>query len=575
MQLIYPFGTWKIKKTIHEIVIKHYPVAMAFSYDSHFLAVRLKDEISLWDLKAQTFEYWIRKPLYTLPCKSSESNTMAFSPITHSIAFSCFDTAFFWNVGTQREKSVKYPEKINSVLFTPNGQFLALVTTKRVFILNVVNLEPLVDFPINVSNIVFTPDSRLLITWNKNKIIRFWNISKLTRAVMPTTPLSCIVDLKFNSDSNLLVAIGCSEFRENLILKMWNGYRIVRLWDVIGQKDIGNFLMRTHPLGSSFTQKGFFYLEEKNDNIYPFSFLSNSDFPKVGDSQKTNKNFLFNSMDRTALLFSTDSQKLICAGDLHYSGIGRYSIYGDSMGFIEIWDLNSLKLLQYALIEEMRNHIFLLELSSDNRIILFSDCRSQLSLWRLDQPIRERLNREIKTDIFFSKFSPDNQTIFLGGFSQLIQIWDVASFTCVQTVSFNTEVLSIALTAQQVCPGQKPDEDLLVVGDRNGVISFWGVSRTTRAKRFLTMPGPQPNAHVTLDASETKLKGCRMSQKGQKLLQQAGADVSEVKIIEKKSQRRKIIPSFSETMPITLLGASVNSQPTTKILNDTELVFLT
>ena len=619
------------KKTIHEIVIKHYPVAMAFSYDSHFLAVRLKDEISLWDLKAQTFEYWIRKPLYTLPCKSSESNTMAFSPITHSIAFSCFDTAFFWNVGTQREKSVKYPEKINSVLFTPNGQFLALVTTKRVFILNVVNLESLVDFPINVSNIVFTPDSRLLITWNKNKIIRFWNISKLTRAVMPTTPLSCIVDLKFNSDSNLLVAIGCSEFSENLILKVWNGYRIVRLWDVIGQKDIGNFLMRTHPLGSCFTQKGFFYLEEKDKNIYPFSFsssiikkqgylsikcepewymtysaishngcnaallrmhgaeiliwniqsgkllanLSNSDLPKVGDPQKTNKNFLFNSMDRTALLFSTDSQKLICAGDLHYSGIGRYSIYGDSMGFIEIWDLNSLKLLQYALIEEMRNHIFLLELSSDNRIILFSDCRSQLSLWRLDQPIRERLNREIKTDIFFSKFSPDNQTIFLGGFSQLIQIWDVASFTCVQTVSFNTEVLSIALTAQQVCPGQKPDEDLLVVGDRNGVISFWGVSRTTRAKRFLTMPGPQPNAHVTLDASETKLKGCRMSQKGQKLLQQAGADVSEVKIIEKKSQRRKIIPSFSETMPITLLGASVNSQPTTKILNDTELVFLT
>lgn len=327
---------------------------------------------------------------------------------------------------------------------------------------------------------------------------------------------------------------------------------------------------------------------EKGHEIFLFNLesgeqlanLSNPEILKPNDSSRQLEDYRLSHVERSAMIFTFD-QKLICIGRLHYfksmprqkysSEFGSYQRYfggrlREEIYFIEFWDLTTLKLLQYLTCDLYIKIGRYLELSSDNTMVTFRNSKPGegsddyfLNLWRLNQPFSKRLIGKTSSGGFFSKFSPSNQTIFVDGL-HLIQIWDVDSFTCVRTIAFNGIIPTIALTAGQICPGQKPDEDLLAVGDVNGMISFWGVSRTTLATRFLTMPGPQPDAVSSLDASETKLKGCRMSKKSQKLLQQAGADVSEVKIVEKKSQRPKTTPSYSETMPITLLGAGDKSK---------------
>ena len=145
-------------------------------------------------------------------------------------------------------------------------------------------------------------------------------------------------------------------------------------------------------------------------------------------------------------------------------------------------------------------------------------------------------------------FSPDGKLIVFGSYDKTLRLWDVRTRRCLSILRWHQGINTVAMVHpstdwhNKLSPGWSanigPEDDVLAFGDVMGTISFWAVSRTTPAFRFLGMP---PHNAMPLWFEGASLRGCRMDPHSKRLLAQSRGEVNEVLLerAEEKSEGLK------------------------------------
>ena len=136
-------------------------------------------------------------------------------------------------------------------------------------------------------------------------------------------------------------------------------------------------------------------------------------------------------------------------------------------------------------------------------------------------------------------FSPDGKLIVSGSLDNTLRLWEVRTGRCLTVLQWHQAINTVAMVPprtdrrNKLSPGGSlsPEDDVLAFGDAAGTISFWAVSRTTAAIRFLGMP---PHNAMPLWFEGASLRGCRMDPHSKRLLAQSRGEVNEVLVEQAK-----------------------------------------
>ena len=160
-----------------------------------------------------------------------------------------------------------------------------------------------------------------------------------------------------------------------------------------------------------------------------------------------------------------------------------------------------------------------------------------------------------------------------------MRLWSVASHRCLTVFSWFAAISSIAFQRPTIRRTEEGDGPRLAMGDQNGVVSFWQLSaelfredaEPMKVMEVKTQPSrddendsedeedstPQPSASawrlrgaspypgMQLWTSGVQLPGCRMSLLSKRLLEQYGADVSEVKVITAQVEEKGVLATLA------------------------------
>jgi WD40 repeat protein/serine/threonine protein kinase len=262
---------------------------VAFSPDGHTLAsADAYGKVRLWDVAA-------RRLITTLEGHTTFVNSLAFSPDGKLLASSGNDTTIrLWDLVTRQQvkrlwsprtslTTVASYQPLQSLAFSPDSKLLATGGgdgTTRLWDVQTMEVTALLRGHTAVRAVAFAPDGRSLATGGEDGTVKVWDV---TAGPDPDTlkgHKSNLSSLAFSDDGKTLAVADSLDktvklwdlaTREVTVLKghtahLWRlafapGGRTlactdhdgtIRLWDVVGQKQIGEFRSPDgHPLGST------------------------------------------------------------------------------------------------------------------------------------------------------------------------------------------------------------------------------------------------------------------------------------------------------------------------------------
>lgn len=145
--------------------------SLVFSADGKLLAAQGGD-ICLWD----TATGRIAK---TLPCNSYGRSNLAFSPDGKILASDTdYGVVCLWDVATGKEiRRVGRQVKLSGLTFSPDGAYLAVAENNiRLYrVADGAEIRPAGAGTLDLDNAVFSPDGRLLVTTERDGVIRLWD----------------------------------------------------------------------------------------------------------------------------------------------------------------------------------------------------------------------------------------------------------------------------------------------------------------------------------------------------------------------------------------------------------------
>jgi len=252
---------------------------------------------------------------------------------------------------------------------------------------------------------------------------------------------------------------------------------------------------------------------------------------------------------RTLQLWSTQGQQVIGQAMGHEKGIGHWGFSPDGLFLltstsgvqsgqeVRLWDVLTQQVIGEPIVYSKRisNVIF----SADAAMMLPLGEDPTLRLWdtRTQQQIGQPMVGHIG-EIYTAVFSAKGDWLVSSGADKTLRLWHVHALLTtgksegMLLMSWDHFITSLSFAPASTRWGYRlsEGEEILVLGDSAGAISFWAVSFGAEPKiRLLGMP---KHPGIPLMPVGTQFSGCNMSRMSHQLLAQQGADVRQALVVE-------------------------------------------
>ncbi len=534
-------------------------MSVSFSPDGQMLASGNKYEtVQLWSVST-------RKPLgEPLTGHKGKVKSVSFSPDGQMLASGGEDkTVRLWSVSQSGGQAQGAPltghdNEVTSVSFSPDGRKLASSGgyDQTVRLWSVMSREPQgVPFTGHqgpVMSVSFSPDGQMLASGSHDQTVRLWSVMSRESQDAPFTGhQGPVMSVSFSPDGLTLASGSGGEWK-------WSSGEI-RLWSVMSREPQGAPLTGHNNVVTSvsFSPDGQTLASSSDDKtvrLWSVAIQKQIGTPLTGHDKEVG-----------SVSFSPDGQILASAG------------YDDT---VRLWSVASGEQLGAPLIGHERC-VYRLSFSPDGKLIASGSEDRTVRLWSVSPSGGQAQGEPLighTSGVFSVSFSPDGQTLASGSEDNMVALWSVASHRVLSVFVWSAAICSIAFQRWTIRGTERGDSQLLVIGDGNGVVSFWLLSarlfrdtQPTEVTEVKAQPSrddgnddeieipPQPSASewrllgssrnlsMQLWTPGVQLSGCRMSLLSKRLLQQTGADVSGVIVPTVLSDEKSLQESKYET----------------------------
>lgn len=454
---------------------------------------------------------------------NQQVNAIAFYPSGKIIASASDDrTLKIWSTDGRLITSLIHPQRLTAIAFSPDGKYLAVASVDynlRIYALDMrclMNnshaectklLKSIVKHTDVITDVKFSPDSKLIVTASLDKTIKLWQIDgNLINSWNAHN--GWINSIAFSPDGKIIASGG-----EDNLVKLWrtdNGQLIKTLpghtarITCVKFSDDGQFIVS----GSGdktikiWNNQGELIqtLAAHNDQVNHITFIPHSNILASASADRTIKIWqLDGKLIQTisghgepvkAVSFSPDGKLIASASsdktiriwqlkshpsavnhvqDVKFSADSKFFISGGWDGKLTIWrreqNLNASQLITFKAHPEMINAV---SISPDGKNLATASVDKTIKIWnwqtqKLVQTLTGHQDR-----ITSISFSPDNQTIASGSADKIIKIWRLSDRKILKNITeFQDEVTSINIS---------PDGQLLAAGSADNQVSIWQIS---------------------------------------------------------------------------------------------------
>lgn len=379
---------------------------MAFSHSGKYLVTATKySDVIVWDVKKGTKILSINKPEFWI-------DDIAFSPDGKHVVVSGDGESFVWNIKTGKQEL--------HLLFK--------------------GLECIS---------VFSPDSKFLLTNNKNNTAALWNIT--------TGQKQLVFEGYRNSDRTDGLEFDQADwFHSNIIKYLERKNKAILSPDgkFIAKGGIDSIAVLIN-VETGKVEKEFIGHAK---SVISCSFSSDGN------------NLLTGSGDHTIKLWDVQTGKLIrtfkghqgLIFDVKFSPDDQYIASGSWDGSIRIWDKLSGKQLKY--IYSQNASPYCLAYTLNGLYLLSGDLNKELKLWEIDTAKEFRKivgHTDIVSDI---SFNSQGQQIITAGFDGKVKVWDLLSGMLINKLNHPYAVYSAAC---------HPVSKSIITGSSDRIIRIW------------------------------------------------------------------------------------------------------
>jgi WD40 repeat protein/uncharacterized caspase-like protein len=416
-------------------------VSVTFSPDGKTLAsVGWDDTIKLWDVTSG-------RELRSLPEQHAGFiRSVAFSPKGDTlVSISALNVVTIWNVGSGKPITAqKYPDSIGSVVFSKDGQTMALAAIEGgIKLIEVATGKVLRNMAEGSSPVSFSPDGKTLATGDRDRSIKLWDLASGREILTLLGDLRGIISLAFSADGRTLAG-GSHD-------------QTVRVWDVVSGAERQTLLGHTGDVNSVvFCAEGTTLASASKDKtIKLWDVASGTELKTlVGHSDEIHslavspdgKTLASASSDHTVELWDVSSgQARTLSGHSEPLNAVAFSTDGKLLATgggntIKIWDLTTGSLVRTF--AGHRETVWAVAFSADNSTLASGSKDRTIKLWEIGTGKELQTLSGHSDDVFSVAFSPDGKSLASGSWDKTIKLWEVATGKEMQTLSGHSNRLT-------------------------------------------------------------------------------------------------------------------------------------
>ncbi|MBW4657096.1 MAG: caspase family protein [Drouetiella hepatica Uher 2000/2452] len=423
--------------------------SLSVSPDGQMIASGSDDTtVRLWRLDGTSLGTWQT---------SGRVRAVEFSPDGQTVVTASLEgetsAIALWNVADGKVRlRIDVPDQISSLVFSPNGAFLAAGghdgTAKIWNAKSGRLLRTLTGHQGQVNAIAFSPDSRTLASAGEDNAVKLWDIVKSQMIRSLASRPAAIYGIAFSPDGKSLAAAGDPALPD--------GNAALMLWDLTK----GNLAQGASASGTAQILEG---------HRTPVSSIA---FSPDG------KSLLSASGDATLRLWRVRDGAFIQALKGHSSAVltARFSSDGNTVfsggadKTVRSWDIRSL--------QPPTDSAYALSLSA--RTFALAGWDGTIRVWDQDKLQLIKSWEGHKTSISALVYSPDGSLLASGGDDPTIKLWDAKTGELVRSL--------IGHKARINSLGFSPIDNLVISGSDDQTLKLWNLTDGRMISSFSTAP---------------------------------------------------------------------------------------
>lgn len=434
-------------------------VLMLLSPDTHLLANTTTD----WKnriFQIQLSDTSTGELLHTLTGHTRWIKSIAFSADSRTLVSGDeHETIRLWDTATGKSKATLNWGRgaaTYALAFSPSGRFIASGHRDGVKLWdNTVKPKQQAGYAIDdyqqtlefrghkdyVSKLAFSPDGKTLLTGGKDGTIQAWDTATGSHRFTVTGHIEGTHDLMFNLNGDTLISL-------NQPFNPPGNFQQQR-WDFNAGDQLSTRFLGIEAYSMMLSPDGKMLAAHDSSNKCVLWDI-NADPPRIVDQ------FILKGYPKSGLNVK-----------FAFSADGRMLGTGGEGGLVHVWSLiESQKIRHRFTVKGHKHNIRTLAFSPDGKMLASGGKGGKLCLWHVADGVSLFTSTAHKSLINAVTFSPDSKILASGG--KKLYLWDITTGSQLRTTSRK-------LTARISALVFSPDGNTLVVGNWDGILELWDI----------------------------------------------------------------------------------------------------